>query len=131
MPRFALLIHDSPRGLHYDFFLEDGETLKTWALPHLPEPGLDIACDALADHRPMYLDYEGPVSGGRGTVARWDQGTYSVEVWTDDEMIVELVGGRLAGRVELRRQAGEWRFRWQSGEGRGEKGEGRGERGDA
>ena len=105
MPRFALLIHDSPRGLHYDFFLEEGEVLKTWALPHLPEPGLEIACEALADHRPIYLDYEGPISGGRGTVARWDQGTFVIELWTDDEIIVELAGAKLAGRVELRRQA--------------------------
>ena len=114
MPRFALLIHDSPRGLHYDFFLEDGDVLKTWALPHLPEPGLEIPCEALADHRPMYLDYEGPISGGRGTVARWDQGTYSVERWTDDEIVVELAGAKLAGRVELRRQAGQWRFEWKT-----------------
>ena len=101
MPRFALLIHDSPRGLHYDFFLEDGEVLKTWALPHLPEPGCEIPCEALADHRPLYLDYEGPISGGRGTVARWDQGTYSIELWTDDEIIVELAGRqtRRPGRI--------------------------------
>ena len=33
MPRFALLIHDAPRGMHYDFFLEVGDVLKTWALP--------------------------------------------------------------------------------------------------
>ena len=77
--------------------------LKTWALPQLPEPGLEIPCDALADHRPLYLDYEGPISGGRGTVARWDHGTYRVELWRDDEIIVELAGAKLAGRVELRR----------------------------
>ena len=76
-PRFALLIHESPRGLHYDFFLEKGDVLKTWALTQLPAPGLEIPCDALADHRPIYLDYEGPISEGRGTVTRWDQGTYS------------------------------------------------------
>ncbi len=75
MPRFALLTHDNPRGLHYDFFLEDGEVLKTWALPRLPEPGIELPCDALADHRPIYLDYEGPISGwprhGR-TLGPWD-----------------------------------------------------------
>jgi hypothetical protein len=110
--RFAVLIHDSPRGLHYDFFLEAGDVLKTWALPRAPEPGLEMPCEALADHRPLYLDYEGPISGGRGTVARWDQGTYSVKLWSDEEIIVELVGTRLSGRVELRRQAQRWRFEW-------------------
>jgi hypothetical protein len=114
--RFALLIHDSPRGLHYDFFLEVGDVLKTWALPQAPEAGLEMPCEALADHRPMYLDYEGPVSGGRGTVRRWDQGSYAVEFWSAEEIIVGLVGTKLAGRVELRRTAGfheRWRFRWQ------------------
>ncbi len=115
MPRFALLIHDSPRGLHYDFFLEEGDTLKTWALPRLPEAGLEISCEALIDHRPLYLDYEGPISGSRGTVTRWDQGTYSVELWTDDEILVELAGAKLSGMVGLRRQAeslDQWWFEW-------------------
>lgn len=112
MPRFALLIHDSPLGLHYDFFLEDGEVLKTWALPHLPEPRIEILCDALADHRSIYLDYEGPISGGRGTVTRWDRGIYSVELWTDNEIHIELAGAKLTGHVKLERQAEQWRFKW-------------------
>jgi len=115
MPRFALLIHDSPRGLHYDFLLEDGEVLKAWALPQLPEPGLVIPCEALADHRSFYLDYEGSISGGRGTVTRWDQGAYFIDLWTDDEIHVELVGAKLASRVELWRQADSperWSFKW-------------------
>ncbi len=118
VPRFALLIHDSPRGLHYDFFLEAGEALKTWSLPRLPEPGLEILCDALSDHRPIYLEYEGPISGDRGTVARWDQGMYSVDQWTEDEIIVKLAGGKLAGPVELLRETAlpaQWRFRWKPG----------------
>jgi hypothetical protein len=112
MPRFALSVHDSPRGLHYDFFLEAGETLRTWALPCLPEPGQEIPCDALADHRGMYLDYEGPISGDRGTVARWDQGTFILQSWTDGEVLVELAGKKIAGRIELRMLAGQWRFTW-------------------
>jgi len=116
MPRFALLIHDSPRGLHYDFFLEDAETLKTWALPRLPEAGLEIACNALPDHRLVYLDYEGPIAGGRGSVARCDQGTFTIETWTDNEIIVELAGAKFSGRVELQRQPAsprQWRLNWQ------------------
>ena len=113
MPRFALLIHDSPRGLHYDLLLESGDVLRTWALPHLPAPGVETECEALADHRPVYLDYEGPISGGRGTVTRWDRGTFRVEAWTDGEIAIELSGEKLAGRIELRRvteQARGWRL---------------------
>ncbi len=115
MPRFALLIHDSPRGLHYDLLLEAGETLKTWALPRLPEPGLEILCEALADHRSIYLDYEGPISGGRGTVARWDQGTFTIDLWSDNKVVVELSGTKITGIIVLRRQVdlpGQWQFCW-------------------
>jgi hypothetical protein len=113
MPRFALLIHDSPRGLHYDFLLQSGDVLKTWALPQLPARDVPLDCDALPDHRPHYLDYEGPVSGDRGTVARWDSGPYQIEVWAEDAIVVQLGGEKLAGRIELRRmleQPARWRF---------------------
>jgi hypothetical protein len=115
MPRFALLSHDSPRGLHYDFFLEAGDVLKTWALPRLPEAGVETECEALPDHRPLYLDYEGPISGGRGTVLRWDCGQFLVQSWDDREIQVELRGEKLAGRVVLRcltETAARWRFLW-------------------
>ncbi len=74
MPRFVILCHENHRGAHFDFMLESGDVLKTWALPQPPASGVEIECEALADHRLAYLDYEGPVSGGRGSVARWDRG---------------------------------------------------------
>ena len=49
--------------------------LKTWACREPPQAGVEIPCEALADHRLAYLDYEGPISGGRGSVTRWDRGT--------------------------------------------------------
>jgi hypothetical protein len=63
----------------------------------------------------MYLDYEGPISAGRGTIECWDRGTFQVELWNDDGILVQLAGEKLAGRVELRRQAGLWRFEWKTG----------------
>lgn len=95
--------------------LEAEGVLKTWALSQEPAEGVEIAAEALADHRLAYLDYEGPVSGGRGTVVRWDQGDYRLVSQRDDEWIVELSGERLSGRATLRRSpAGinpwSWRF---------------------
>jgi hypothetical protein len=113
MPRFALLIHDSPRGLHYDLLLESGDVLKTWALPQLPVPDVEMDCDALPDHRLIYLDYEGPLSGGRGTVARFDRGTFEVETWTPDEVAVRISAEKLVGRLRLRQlpeSPGRWRL---------------------
>jgi hypothetical protein len=81
MPRFVLLEHDHP-FLHWDLMLEAGQMLRTWRLTALPESGREIAAESLGDHRRAYLDYEGPLSGGRGTVRRWDAGTFQ---WIRDE----------------------------------------------
>ena len=113
MPRYAILRHDSPRGVHWDLLLETGPALKTWALPQPPEPGVEMTCEALTDHRLEYLDYEGPVSDDRGSVARWDRGTYRVDSQSDRELVVELSGEKLSGRATLSRLAEppeRWRF---------------------
>ena len=113
MPRFAILRHDGPPGVHWDLLLEEGESLHAWALEQEPSPGAAIACQPLPDHRPLYLDYEGPVSGDRGTVARWDRGTYQTERESGEELVVQLSGDRLIGRATLQREPGEsgaWRF---------------------
>ncbi|NLX99051.1 MAG: hypothetical protein GXY83_23160 [Rhodopirellula sp.] len=101
MPRFVVLEHDSSRGLHWDFMLEIGNTLATWSLPQPPDAGGDLRAESLPDHRPLYLDYEGPVSKNRGTVTRWDRGTYEVMRRTRSEWIVLLAGTRLFGTATL------------------------------
>ena len=92
--------------------LEVGDVLKTWALIEAPRAGVEIACKALADHRAAYLDYEGEVSGGRGTVARWDHGVFSIHRQSDTECSVELTGEKMAGVVTLHRNANPngWTF---------------------
>jgi hypothetical protein len=102
MPRFALARHDSPRGLHWDFFLEQDEQLRTWALDEPPQHGQEVPCTALGDHRLAYLDYEGPVSDDRGIVFRWDAGDYVTIEQTPTAWIVETRGQWLRGRVTLR-----------------------------
>jgi hypothetical protein len=111
MPRFVILCHDTSRGEHFDFMLEADGVLKTWALPEAPTAGVEVACEALADHRLAYLDYEGPISGDRGRVTRWDRGTCVVERQSDREWVVKLAGGRLGGMVTLQ-YMGEDRKRW-------------------
>ena len=93
--------------------LEAGDALKTWALPQPPEAGVEMDCEALADHRLAYLDYEGPISGERGAVTRWDRGTYTLERESSDEWAVTLAGESLTGQATLRRSADDpkrWRF---------------------
>ena len=76
MPRFVILEHDHP-VLHWDFMLEAGDVLRTWRLSAPPIRGAIVAAERIGDHRRLYLDYEGPVSDGRGNVVRWDAGSSS------------------------------------------------------
>lgn len=108
MPRYVILEHDHP-FLHWDFMLEAGAVLRTWRLEAPPEPGRVIRAEALADHRLHYLDYEGPVSGDRGTVKRWDAGNYSVEM-SAGCVIVQLEGKRCQGTAVLQGDADKWSF---------------------
>jgi hypothetical protein len=107
MPRFVILQHDWPKP-HLDLLLEAGPVLRAWRL--LGEPGAAaVPAEPNADHRPLYLDYEGPVSGGRGTVTRWDAGTFD---WIEDgpRVVVELRGAKLVGRFALEPAGGGWAF---------------------
>lgn len=81
--RFTVLHHESPSGDHWDLLFESGDALETWSVPprSSPVPGEfleSFRCPATRqpDHRSIYLDYEGPVSGNRGFVRRVDTGTY-------------------------------------------------------
>ena len=110
MPRFAILIHDHP-FVHWDLLLEDGATAKTWRLLESPDRWLTaavpatLAAEPIADHRLVYLEYEGEISRERGTVVRWDAGEFE---WLDQSTNCyqfRLCGRRLAGHVTLQRHA--------------------------
>jgi hypothetical protein len=110
MPRYVILEHDHP-ARHWDLLLEAGPVLRAWRLHVPPQPGRAVPASASFDHRRLYLDYEGPVSGGRGTVARWDAGTFELEEESRDCLRLRLAGTRLTGPAVLARGAtGEWSF---------------------
>ncbi len=102
--RFVVLEHRW-NGVHWDFMLETrpGGPLRTWAIDSEIVPGQELPAHALPDHRAVYLNYEGEVSGGRGTVRRVASGNFETIEWTDDLVRVRLAGDQFAGLVELRR----------------------------
>ncbi len=91
--RFVILRHDHPT-LHWDFMLETAGVLKTWRWP-TPYAGTFFA-EALPDHRLEYLEYEGPVSGGRGSVRCWDRGVYEMEGPAQARLIGDILRCRAA-----------------------------------
>jgi len=108
--RYVILEHDHPQR-HWDFMLEVGDVLRTWRLASPPQLGGTVSAEASFDHRPFYLDYEGPVSGDRGTVVRWDAGTFTRLEEAEDRVVVRLQGRRLDGEAVLsRKAAGDWVF---------------------
>ena len=110
--RFVVHEHRSKR-LHYDFRLELGGVLKSWAIPK--GPSLDPADKRLAvmvpDHPLEYIDFEAIIPEGRygaGPVVVWDTGEF-VPIDTDDpenslkdgKLSFELKGKKLKGAFAL------------------------------
>ena len=108
MPRFAISHHQGgPDGDHYDLFLEADLALKTWrvAKPAFTEPQ---GAKLIQDHRLQYLDYEGEVSGQRGTVKIWDRGMYATDAWHERHIQVAVAGSKLKTRLRLDLAKDEW-----------------------
>lgn len=109
MPRFVLLEHDltsvaanipGAGTRHWDLMIEvEGqEPLATWRLLADPTRDSPVVAERLSDHRRLYLDYEGPVSGGRGVVRRVDAGEALLEPAGADATLLILHGQQLNDR---------------------------------
>jgi hypothetical protein len=110
MPRFVILEHDHP-ALHWDLMLEAGDVLRTWRLRELPQPGTTVIAERSFDHRLLYLDYEGPISGNRGNVVRRDWGDYQIETESESEITFRMDGERWQGDAWLTKDShGNWLF---------------------
>jgi hypothetical protein len=106
MPRFVILEHNH-LVLHWDLLLEDGDHLRGWRLAEPPHTGRTITAEATPHHRMLYLDFEGPVSGGRGEVRRWDAGEYAVRQSEESSLCLHLEGRRIRGQVRLQHRHGQ------------------------
>jgi bifunctional non-homologous end joining protein LigD len=105
-PIFVVQRHDA-RNLHYDFRLERGGALASWAVPKgVPlEPGVKALAVHVEDHPLEYGSFEGEIPKGNygaGTVEIWDRGTYELlEEKPDGGLTVRLHGERLEGTWAL------------------------------
>lgn len=86
MGRWVLLEHTLPDGArHYDWLIDpDGRpetplmSFRTMARVDRPGEG-GFEAERIHDHRRVYLEYEGEISGGRGSVRRVAAGPCRVE----------------------------------------------------
>ncbi len=115
--KFVVQEHKATR-LHYDFRLEIGGVLKSWAIPKGPSmnPVDKRLAIMVPDHVLEYIDFEGIIpegSYGAGPVVVWDAGEY---VPADDDdpnaalktgiLRFELKGRKLKGAFVLAQMKG-------------------------
>ena len=103
---FVVQRHDA-RRLHYDFRLERGGALASWAVPKgVPlEPGARALAVHVEDHPLAYAGFRGEIPKGQygaGSVEIFDHGTYDlVEEKPDGQLTFDLHGTKLQGRWSL------------------------------
>jgi bifunctional non-homologous end joining protein LigD len=113
--RFVVQRHRA-RRLHYDFRLEIGGVLVSWAIPKGPtlDPAVRRAAFRVEDHPIEYIDFEGIIPTdqyGGGDVIVWDTGTWQPteagnppdpgRALATGELHLDLYGQKLRGRFVL------------------------------
>lgn len=121
MKKSRFVIHKHlARKLHFDFRLELGGVLKSWAIPK--EPPLKERIKRLAiqveDHPISFMNFEGVIPEGvygAGKIQIWDKGMYNLKERTSDKLIFELYGKKIEGnfcllKFKKEKQKNNWLF---------------------
>lgn len=91
--------------LHWDLRLEAEGVLKSWAVPKQPPKtkGIKRLAIMVEDHPYSYKDFEGiiPAGYGKGSVAIWDKGTYTIDDTDSQETERLFLAGLKKGSVHF------------------------------
>lgn len=102
MARFVVLRHDCPDGSwHLDWMIQRSDPAVDPSRPLLsfrvgvsPLAADRFEAERIGDHRAAYLDHEGEVSGGRGSVTRVSSGRALITALDPDRIEIVLDGSR-------------------------------------
>ena len=94
------------RALHWDFRLERGGVLVSWAVPKgIPTDTKQNRLAVMTEDHPLdYANFAGVIPRGEyggGWVTLWDAGHYETEKWLPNEVIITMHGERAHGRFAL------------------------------
>ena len=106
-PRFVVQLHDATT-LHFDFRLQSGDVLRSWAVPKGPslDPGVRRLAVPVDDHSLAAGEFEGVHDGqrrGTGAVIIWDEGTADLVRNEPGHVSFILHGRKLSGGFALTR----------------------------
>ena len=107
-PVFVVQLHHASRR-HYDFRLQVGDTLRSWAVPKGPsyDPAVKRMAVEVEDHPLAYAGFEGRIPRGQyggGHVALFDRGTWA----TSGDVEAQLAKGHLEFELFGDRLKGGW-----------------------
>ena len=102
------------KHLHFDFRLQIGNVLKSWAIPKGPSKSTkDKRLAILVDDHPLsYANFEGEIPKGQygaGTVEIWDRGYFEnfskkqslKKSFENGHLEINLIGKKLKGKYSL------------------------------
>jgi bifunctional non-homologous end joining protein LigD len=120
--RLFVVQKHAARRLHWDFRLELGGTLRSWAVPKGPsaDPADKRMAVEVEDHPVEYADFEGTIPAGNygaGAVVVWDRGAWAPV----GDAEAGLAAGKLVFQLHGYKLRGEWtlvRTRRAGGQGR-------------
>lgn len=109
-PIFVVQLHHASRR-HYDFRLQVGDVLRSWAVPKGPsyDPAVKRMAVEVEDHPLDYASFQGQIPQGEyggGHVARFDQGVWNTDGDAEQQLAkghlrFELFGDKLKGGWHL------------------------------
>ncbi|SDG30047.1 DNA ligase D [Dyella sp. 333MFSha] len=106
---FVVQLHHASRR-HFDFRLQVGDTLRSWAVPKGPsyDPKVKRLAVEVEDHPVSYADFEGDIAEGygKGHVDLFDRGVWATRGDAEAQLhkghlVFELFGERLKGTWHL------------------------------